>query len=272
MSRQLRPAPRCLNCGHETQSRYCSECGQENTTYRVSLGRLLGDLFEELFQLESRLWRSLWDLVRHPGRLTREYNAGRRVRYTSPLRLYLLASVTYFFTVAVLPPTASSINLQLSPKDAAKLKTLPPPKNVIEKRIRERLGMIDKLDLVDASRRAREILVANTPRVMAILVPIFALLLMMLFWRRYYVEHLVFALHAHAFAFLLLTLALLPRRAGLGNWATLVAIGWTLVALHNVYQQSWLRVSWKALLLTLLYGLAVGVGLSVAMLGGLLLF
>ena len=106
MTRQLRPAPHCLNCGHEMQSRFCPECGQENTTYKVSLGRLLGDLFEELFQLESRLWRSLWDLVRHPGRLTREYNAGRRVRYTSPLRLYLLASFTYFFCVALVVPRA----------------------------------------------------------------------------------------------------------------------------------------------------------------------
>ena len=31
--------------------------------------RLLGDLFEELFQLESRLWRSLWTLFRRPGLL-----------------------------------------------------------------------------------------------------------------------------------------------------------------------------------------------------------
>src|SRR5258708_33618024 len=109
MTRQLRPSPQCLNCGHEVQSRYCSECGQENTTYKVSLGGLLGDLFDELFQLESRLWRSLWHLVRYPGRLTREYNAGRRVRYTSPLRLYLLSSFLYFFTATVLPPTDSSI-------------------------------------------------------------------------------------------------------------------------------------------------------------------
>ncbi|MCU1279774.1 MAG: hypothetical protein JWM53_3320, partial [bacterium] len=97
MSRQLRPSPSCLNCGHAVASRFCSECGQENTDYHVSIGRLVADLFEELFQLESRLWRSLWLLFRKPGLLTREYNAGRRVSYTTPLRLYLIASVVYFF-------------------------------------------------------------------------------------------------------------------------------------------------------------------------------
>ena len=72
---------------------------------------------------------------------------------------------------------------------------------VIERRIRERLGVVTKLDPVESSRRAREVLVANAPRTMAVLVPIFALLVMMLFWRRFFVEHLVFALHAHALAY-----------------------------------------------------------------------
>ncbi|MCU1279931.1 MAG: hypothetical protein JWM53_3477, partial [bacterium] len=70
MSRQLRPSPSCLNCGHAVTSRFCSECGQENTDSHVSIGRLVADLFEELFQLESRLWRSLWLLFRKPGLLT----------------------------------------------------------------------------------------------------------------------------------------------------------------------------------------------------------
>src|ERR1700749_2495562 len=93
---------RCLNCETPGVDKFCAHCGQENTDYRVSLKRLLGDLFEELFQLETRLWRSLYDLLRHPGRLTLDYNAGRRVRYTSPLRLYLIASVAYFFVSSVM--------------------------------------------------------------------------------------------------------------------------------------------------------------------------
>ena len=38
MTRQLRPSATCLNCGHAVTTRFCPDCGQENTTYRVSLG------------------------------------------------------------------------------------------------------------------------------------------------------------------------------------------------------------------------------------------
>ena len=65
-TRQLRRSTVCLNCGTALAGNFCSECGQENTDYRVSLGRLLRDLAEEVLNVESRLWRSLWHLVRYP--------------------------------------------------------------------------------------------------------------------------------------------------------------------------------------------------------------
>jgi hypothetical protein len=268
-ARQLRPAAQCLNCGHAVQSRYCSECGQENTDYRVSLWRLLADLFEELFQLESRLWRSLWTLVRRPGRLTRDYNAGRRVLYTSPLRLYLLCSFTYFFVAALVVPPVGNVQIKADMRDVG-LEQMPPPKNALERKIRQRLGALEKLDPKETSRRAREALIANTPKVMVVLVPLFALLVQMLFWRHFFVEHLVFALHAHAFSYLLMTIALLTRSDALGSLALLLSVVWVLIALKNVYAQSWGRVIWKTLVLSMLYGIFVGIGILAALLGGLL--
>jgi hypothetical protein len=268
--RQLRPAAQCLNCGHAVQSRYCSECGQENTDYRVSLWRLLADLFEELFQLESRLWRSLWTMVRYPGRLTRDYNAGRRVLYTSPLRLYLLASFTYFFAAALVPPAHSGPTELKVEMQGVDLENLPPPKGKIDRLVRERLGILKRLDPKEASRRARETLIANTPKVMVILVPLFALLVQMLFWRHFFVEHLVFALHAHAFAYFLMTLGLLTRSDALGSLTLLLSAVWVLIALKNVYAQSWGRVLWKTLVLSLLYSILVLFGIVVALIGGLL--
>jgi hypothetical protein len=270
MTRQLRPSEHCLNCGHVTTTRFCPECGQENTNYRVSLGRLLGDLFEELFQLESRLWRTLWALVRHPGLLTREYNAGRRVRYTTPLRLYITTSFVFFFLAAVVPPHVQDtreIKVELSKNDID-IDNLPPPKNWLDKRVREKLGVLHKLDPKEASRRARELLLSNTPKVMAVLVPLFALLLMLVFWRRFYVEHLVMALHTHAFYFLAGGLAELTRSGAVENLVLLAACVWAYVAMHAVYGQSWLRTLWKAVLVFLIYGVLVGIGVSLALIGG----
>jgi len=252
-------------------TRFCAECGQENTNYRVSLGALIGDLFEELFQLESRLWRTLWALVWRPGLLTREYNAGRRVRYTTPLRLYLMTSVAYFFVAAVLPPRVSGpqeIKVQLDQQDLEDMNKLPPPKSWLDQRIRERLGMLQKFDQKEASRRARELIVTNTPKVMAVLVPLCALLLMMFFWGHFYVEHLVMSLHMHALTFFAGALAGLTRSNAVMNCVMLVAMVWSYVALKRVYGQSWLRTGWKMLLLTMIYAVFVSLGVAAALIGG----
>lgn len=265
MTRQLRPSPHCLNCGTAVVTRFCSECGQENTSYRVSLGRLVGDLFEEVFQLESRLWRTVWALVRRPGLLTREYNAGRRVRYTTPLRLYLLTSFVFFFVAALTPQhkvTSADLQIEAGSHQAA-LRHLPPPTSWFDKRIRERLGITDHIDAETANvanARAREFLVANTPKVMALLVPLFAALVMLLFRGRFYVEHLVFSLHVHSFYFALGALAELTRSKDVQNLAQLASVVWAYVALRAVYQQSWARTAWKTILLTLIYVVFVGIG------------
>jgi hypothetical protein len=268
MSRTLRPSPICLNCGVAVATRFCPECGQENTTYRVSLGRLVGDLFEEVFQLESRLWRTLWALFRRPGLLTREYNAGRRVAYTTPLRLYLLTSVVYFFAIAVVPPANVVQVRQDLKQEHVDVEHLAPANNWIDKRVRARLGITDKLDPAEVTRRGREIFVANVPRVLAVLVPFFALLLMLFFRGRFYVEHLVFSLHMHAFFFAAGTLIELLRLRIVGVVAPLATVVWALVALRSVYQQSWARIAWKAPLLAMIYGVVVGVGVLAAFLVG----
>lgn len=50
--------------------------------------------------LDGKVALTVRDLLLHPGRLTREYLAGRRARYLPPVRLYLLASVAFFLVSA----------------------------------------------------------------------------------------------------------------------------------------------------------------------------
>jgi len=67
----------CLNCGAALTGRYCSACGQKADVSIPSLTQLLADAFGDLFNFDSRLWRSLLALAFKPGRLTRYYLAGR---------------------------------------------------------------------------------------------------------------------------------------------------------------------------------------------------
>jgi Protein of unknown function (DUF3667) len=59
-----------------------------------------------------------------------------------------------------------------------------------------------------------EAIVHNIPRAMFVLLPLLALIMKLLYWRpkRYYVEHLLFLVHNHAFVFLALAVATLATR------------------------------------------------------------
>lgn len=271
MTRQLRPSPSCLNCGAQVATRFCSECGQENTDYRVSLGRLLGDLFEELFQLESRLWRTLWTLVRRPGLLTLEYNAGRRVRYTTPLRLYLVCSVVYFFVGSVMPRERIRDKVKFDMGDAAQLEQAEKKvESPLVKRILERVRAVQK-DPAAATRRAQQAVVDYAPKIAAVLVPLLAFMTWIFFRRQklFFVEHLVFALHTHATAFLLLLVGELLRFdvVGVAMFAATVVL--TFMAMRRVFGQSRWSTLWKSAVIGTVYLLFLGAGTGLAAVVGL---
>jgi hypothetical protein len=60
------------------------------------------DLLEELFNLDTRLFRTLRRLLFQPGRLTVEYVAGRRAGYVPPLRLFVFSSFILFLLLGIL--------------------------------------------------------------------------------------------------------------------------------------------------------------------------
>ena len=93
----------CANCG-ALSGAYCPTCGQKVTPLQQPIHHFLGEAFTEYFGLDGRLWTSLKLLLLRPGELTQEYLAGRRVRYLRPLRVYLSATLAFFFLLALLDP------------------------------------------------------------------------------------------------------------------------------------------------------------------------
>jgi hypothetical protein len=89
--------------------------------------------------------------------------------------------------------------------------------------------------------------VHNIPRAMFVFLPLLALMMRLLYWRpqRYYVEHLLFLVHNHAFVFLVLTalalLTMIPvvgEHLGLLKFAAWLYMFWYMFrAMRNVYGQ-----------------------------------
>lgn len=95
---------RCANCGSPLSGAFCAACGQRDEPIQQPASHFIRDAIAEYLELDGRLWRTLAALFVRPGRLTVEYNAGRRQRYVRPFRLYLTATVLFFFALAVVDP------------------------------------------------------------------------------------------------------------------------------------------------------------------------
>ena len=93
------PLTHCENCGAELKGHWCAKCGQPAIEYRRSFRYVVADLLNEFLNWDSKFFTTIALLILKPWRLTNEFLAGKRVRYVNPLRLYLLASILFFFAV-----------------------------------------------------------------------------------------------------------------------------------------------------------------------------
>ena len=94
------PRDTCANCEAPLVGPYCSQCGQRAADRIVPLHEMTQEWIEDLFEFDIRIFRTLPTFFFKPGRLTKEYVQGRRVRYVRPLRLYLVASFILFTVLA----------------------------------------------------------------------------------------------------------------------------------------------------------------------------
>ncbi len=85
----------CLNCGSALTGSYCASCGQKAHVHR-SLRAFFSDLIVNLFDFESKIWRTLPMLAFRPGELTSRYVAGERAHFVSPIALYLFSVFAMF--------------------------------------------------------------------------------------------------------------------------------------------------------------------------------
>lgn len=95
----LRQDKHCLNCGTDVPERYCTHCGQENTVQHETFGHLFKHFVADIFHYDSQFLVTLKNLLFRPGFLSREYMAGKRVRYVNPIKLYVFVSFVFFFGV-----------------------------------------------------------------------------------------------------------------------------------------------------------------------------
>jgi len=304
----------CENCGAQLTGHYCGQCGQAAVDYRRSFRHVITDVLDSFLNWDSKFFATIALLILKPWRLTNEFLVGKRVRYVNPLRLYLLASILFFFAVnygardlrfepgklgpkdraeleadlkkADLPPAAreelEALLRESSPSPApsptpsvvspspapeagkqrveygkigerpfvvfdSKAKSATPFERWIEGRAKEKMGEHGtKMGLFIAT------LFSNLPYMMLCCIPLFAFVLKLLYIRRhiFYIDHLIYALHIHTFAYtaimliVLATIGLIRMAPGpIAGW--IIALLWIafvvqiFLSIRRVYRQGW---------------------------------
>jgi len=88
----------CKNCQTQLQddTKFCSHCGQSAASLNRPFLDVAKEMTHELLDIDGKLWLTLRTMLAKPGKLTHEFNQGKRVKYTPPLRLYLAISILFF--------------------------------------------------------------------------------------------------------------------------------------------------------------------------------
>jgi hypothetical protein len=326
----------CGNCQTPLDGPFCHRCGQPVKGLVRPLSGWIADFFDSVFDYDGRLPRTLVPLLFRPGFLTREYIAGRRVRYVTPVRLFLFLTIALFIAIRL------TSNLEIGNVAAGLV-----PAEADMARVERVVGWLpeeERLDVLDAVRSPPEArqegairidgldgdrepfaiswlskgmnaeldaaarhmavnmrrinqdpkafieqMLSVAPQTLFFMLPVFALLLKLfyVFKRRLYTEHLLVALHSHAFiAFTLLIIiglaALSSALAGVpwlaGSLDVVAALLWVWIPItlfltqKRVYGQGWLMTTVKYAVVGTLYVVLLVVGSILTLLLSLLLW
>ncbi len=271
----------CRNCGFAASGHYCSECGQETDPSPPTVREFANHFFGNYISVKGSFIQTLWRLLGKPGQLTADYLAGRKRAYILPLRLYLTVSVITLLTMTFL--VSSSMQdavISLENKDSkgvylevgesfkidfshGKVHCTEDMPAWICNHAKHRFGGSPE-KVVEAFRSLPSRAFKLWGYSMFLVMPFFALLLNLVYWNRrmFYGEHLVFALHTHTFALLVVLAASLAPSAIAPLIALAVPI-YIVLAMRRVYGGRWRATLLRALAIALPYLLATLVVITV---------
>ena len=169
---------------------------------------------------------------------------------------------------------SDAVKRRIAEIDAATATRPAPPVSAFEQALSDRM-----LDIAEDPRGAYQNLISDLPAAMFLTLPLYALWLKLMYRRRFYAEHLVFALHLHSFLFLIGTfIVVLPDApsqspsgvvrgfVGVGEFADgalkLIGSGYYLLALKAFYAEGWGRTVAKFVAINVAHMTLIGFGVT----------
>lgn len=200
----------CPNCGTHASGNYCYECGQSNHLHRDTFGGLILHFFEHYFHYDNKFWQTIRTLLFKPGELTVAYWKQQRMRYISPVSLYIFISAVYFGLMALTIPLAEKRTFKIESQVQAYM-----PRKAVKRNdslVKTSVATNKTMQIQEFTKSSMEKAKHTMPKIFFFMIPIMALVLKILFVRRkdlFFVDHLIFSFHYQSFFFLLSIVTLL---------------------------------------------------------------
>ena len=227
----------CLNCktSLKQQDKYCPVCGQTTLNLHQSFTSIAFQALHEMLDIDGRLAKTLKMLLFSPGRLSKEYTEGRRMCYSPPLRMYLVISLLFFVVLSLIQTTTSQL-------DHIQIAIFLFPIGTLE----------------------------HVPKLMFVMLPIYALIIQLFHRKSFYVFNLIFALHVHSLTYLMLMIIFPMYRYENMHVAlywlqypfTAYLAFYPMMALKTMYGNSWPYTLLVYILTLALYMASIGLGLQ----------
>ncbi len=262
---------RCVNCGTALQGNFCHQCGEKklHPEHDFSIKEFVEQTIDGFTHFDGKFLTTFKNLLFFPGRLTADFFMGRRVPYMRPVQLFIICSLLFYLFIPRSDSFYSAYDQLVSGYRQNGFSIDNPVKYNINAHLKRKAARVTGVDAATDSinktantiyAKAITKMTGKSKTFLFVVLPFWALALYLLFFRkqRFYVPHVVFALHTFSF-FLLLDMAFLVFYFDILKLDTvhntthllpmfLLLLLYILVAVRKVYGQPWGKTIWKGLL------------------------
>ena len=284
----------CAACETPLAGRYCHVCGQDCQARPAPLLDMAKEVATSYSLIDGKLARTLAVLAVRPGRLLEAYRAGAGSLYITPLKLFVATTARFLAVLHFSDTRLYQFTWKVVPGQTVVVAHDPRLGNIevtgaveqerwLQKNIEPAVDPAVTLALQQAAAAAKtpperaslESLIASNqtdeklakrmsdwlPNVLWLLMPLYATLLIPLFGRRrLFLEHVIFAMWAHAISFVLMMILSGINSLGANLWASLLVLpylAYFTVAGARYYEMSPISVLWRGVVHLTAYVLLV---------------
>jgi hypothetical protein len=181
----------CKSCGfqHESPSLYCSNCGGRFIKERLTVKSVLLEFFQNIFNVDSKFFTTLKDLLLQPEVVFTAFVSGGRKRYFHPVSFLAIAIVLnalvsnyYVLDNVSFDSDIQSKSFELGYKSAGGSDEAL-EERLNDEEVQKKLEQTKQANL-EAQQKIQEFIKNNSNLVAYISIPFYAVIAFLVFWRR----------------------------------------------------------------------------------------